>query len=118
MNHIRGLFDIQTQRIREPVNRHKNKPLVQFINQFPDYEADKAAHKNNTVVMAGKAKAVGYYRFFLISVYVIVLSGIALRIFPFTAIITFVTLPANALTIATHLSFGILFVVAYLWGKK
>ena len=113
--------------------------LVQFINQFPDYEADKAAHKNNTVVMAGKAKAVGYYRFFLISVYVIVLSGMALGIFPFAAVITFVTLPvaikairvagahfdkikellpANALTIAIHLSFGILFVVAYLWGKK
>ncbi|OGX33286.1 MAG: hypothetical protein A3I43_06225 [Omnitrophica WOR_2 bacterium RIFCSPLOWO2_02_FULL_50_19] len=113
--------------------------LVQFINQFPDYEADKAAHKNNTVVMAGKAKAVGYYRFFLISVYVIVLSGMALGIFPFAAVITFVTLPvaikairvagahfdkikellpANALTIVIHLSFGILFVAAYLWGKK
>jgi len=111
--------------------------LVQFINQFPDYEADKAAHKNNTVVMTGKAKAVGYYRFFLMSVYIIVLSGMALAIFPFTAVITFVTLPAaikavrvasahfdkikemlpaNALTIAIHLSFGILFVVAYLWG--
>lgn len=113
--------------------------LVQFINQFPDYEADKAAHKNNTVVMAGKAKAVGYYRFLFISVYVIVLLGIAIKIFPFSAVITFVTLPAaikamriasanfdkirellpaNALTIATHLSFGILFVVAYLWGQK
>jgi len=113
--------------------------LVQFINQFPDYEADKAAHKNNTVVMAGKAKAVGYYRLLFISVYAIVLLGIALRVFPFTAVITFVTLPAaikamrvasanfdkikellpaNALTIATHLCFGILFVVAYLWGRE
>lgn len=113
--------------------------LVQFINQFPDYEADKAVHKDNTVVMDGKAKAVGYYRSFLISVYAIVLLGIALRIFPFTAIITFVTLPAaikaikvanahfnkikellpaNALTIVIHLSFGILFVAAYLLGKR
>jgi len=113
--------------------------LVQFINQFPDYDADKAAHKNNTVVMLGKEKAIAYYRFFLISVYVIVFFGIVFKVFPFAAILTFVTLPAaikairvavahfdkikellpaNALTIAIHLSFGILFVTAYLWGKK
>ena len=113
--------------------------LVQFINQFPDYEADKAARKNNTVVMAGKVKAVGYYKFFLISVYVIVLAGMAAKVFPFTAVITFVTLPAalkamkvacahfdkikellpaNALTIAIHVSFGVLFTFAYLWGTK
>jgi 1,4-dihydroxy-2-naphthoate polyprenyltransferase len=113
--------------------------LVQFINQFPDYEADKAVHKNNTVVMVGKTKAVGYYRSFLISVYVIVLLGIALRVFPFTAVITFLTLPAaikairvagahfdkikellpaNALTIIIHLSFGTLLIFAYLWGTK
>jgi 1,4-dihydroxy-2-naphthoate octaprenyltransferase len=113
--------------------------LVQFINQFPDYEADKAVGKNNTVVMAGKAKAVVYYRFFLISVYIIVLAGITFRVFPLTAVITFVTLPAavkamrvagahfdkikellpaNALTIAVHLSFGVLFTFAYLWGTK
>ncbi|MFA5338636.1 MAG: prenyltransferase [Candidatus Omnitrophota bacterium] len=113
--------------------------LVQFINQFPDYEADKAARKNNTVVIVGKTKSAGYYKFFLISVYVIVLAGIAAGVFPFTAVITFVTLPAavkamkvasahfdkikellpaNALTIAIHLSFGILFTFAYLWGTK
>ena len=113
--------------------------LVQFINQFPDYEADKAVRKNNTVVVAGKAKAIRYYRFFMISVYVIVLAGIAIGVFPFTAVIIFATLPAaikaikvasahfdkikellpaNALTIAIHLSFGILFTFAYLWGTK
>jgi hypothetical protein len=60
-------------------------------------------------------------------------------VFPLTAVITFVTLPAavkamrvagahfdkikellpaNALTIAVHLSFGVLFTFAYLWGTK
>ena len=110
--------------------------LIQFINQFPDYDADKAVHKDNTVVMLGKARAVGYYRFFLISVYLVVFLGIAVKIFPYAAVITFVTLPAaikaiktananfdkikellpaNALTVAIHFFFGALFILSYVF---
>ncbi|MDD5073424.1 MAG: 1,4-dihydroxy-2-naphthoate octaprenyltransferase [Candidatus Omnitrophica bacterium] len=113
--------------------------LVLYINEFPDYEADRISGKRNTVVSIGKAAAAKYYRLFLLSVYLVVLLGIASGIFPFAAILTFVTLPAaikairvtsahfdkikellpaNALTIAIHLSFGILFTFAYLWGTK
>ncbi len=112
--------------------------LVQYINQFPDYEADKKAHKNNTVAMLGKAKALPYYHVFLISVYCLIVLGVILRIFPILAFITFLTLPlalrairvtkthfekvyellpANALTIAIHLLFGLLLIFAYLLDK-
>jgi 1,4-dihydroxy-2-naphthoate octaprenyltransferase len=112
--------------------------LVQYINQFPDYEADKKAHKNNTVVMLGKEKAVRYYRIFLIFTYCAVVLGVILKVFPALTLVTLLTaplavkaikvltkhfnqikelLPANALTIAIHLLFGALFTAAYLLDR-
>jgi 1,4-dihydroxy-2-naphthoate octaprenyltransferase len=112
--------------------------LVQYINQFPDYEADKKAHKNNTVVTLGKKRAVRYYCVFLILTYCLIILGVTLKIFPVLALITLLTaplavkamkvlsahfdqiqklLPANALTIIIHLLFGALFTIAYLLGR-
>lgn len=112
--------------------------LVQYINQFPDYEADKKAHKNNTVVTLGKEKAVRYYYIFLILTYCLVILGVILNVFPKLALITLLTaplavkairttmahfnsieelLPANALTITIHLLFGALFNIAYLLDR-
>ncbi len=112
--------------------------LVQYINQFPDYEADKKAHKKNTVVTLGKKRAVRYYCVFLILTYCLIIMGVTLKIFPVSALITLLTaplavkamkvlaahfdqikelLPANALTIAVHLLFGVLFSAAYLLDK-
>lgn len=112
--------------------------MVQYINQFPDYEADKKAHKNNTVVTLGKERAVRYYRIFLITAYCVVIIGVALKVLPSLTLITLLTaplavkamkvltkhfnqikelLPANALTIAVHLLFGVLFSAAYLLDK-
>jgi 1,4-dihydroxy-2-naphthoate octaprenyltransferase len=31
---------------------------VVYINEFPDYEADRAAHKNGLVVVLGRERAV------------------------------------------------------------
>lgn len=112
--------------------------LVQYINQFPDYEADKKVHKNNTVVTLGKEKAVTYYYIFLILAYCLIILGVVLRIFPALSLITLLTaplavkaigvakahfnrinelLPANALTIAIHFLFGALFTAAYLLNR-
>ncbi|MDP3785994.1 MAG: 1,4-dihydroxy-2-naphthoate octaprenyltransferase [Candidatus Omnitrophota bacterium] len=112
--------------------------LVQYINQFPDYEADKKARKNNTVVTLGKEKAVRYYYIFLILPYCLVILGVILDVFPKLALITLLTaplavkairvakahfnqinelLPANALTIAVHFLFGALFTAAYLLNR-
>ncbi len=112
--------------------------MVQYINQFPDYEADKKALKNNTVVCLGKTKAIRYYYFFMLSAYGIILLGVILKDIPAIALVTFLTLPlavkaikvahtnfnkikellpANALTIVIHFSFGALLTLAYLLDK-
>lgn len=109
--------------------------LVLYINEFPDYEADRISGKKNTVVSIGKKKATGYYAFFIFLPYLIVAVGAVLRVFPALSLITLLTfplavkaakivnehydsikelLPANALTIVIHFSFGALFVLAYL----
>ncbi len=112
--------------------------LVLYINEFPDYEADKTVGKNNIVVTLGKRKAVRYYSIFLGSVYIFIIGTVILKIFPPLTLITLLTiplavkavrtatthfdrikelLPANALTIAIHLLFGTLFTVAYLLDR-
>jgi 1,4-dihydroxy-2-naphthoate polyprenyltransferase len=109
--------------------------LVQYINQFPDYEADKKTRKNNTVVTLGRKRAVPYYCIFLILAYCLVILGVILDVFPKFALITLLTaplavkairtvtahfdsieklLPANTATIVIHLLFGALFTAAYL----
>lgn len=109
--------------------------LILFINEFPDHDADKSVDKKTLVVALGKKKAFYLYAFLLISVYLIVIAGVAKSIFPVYVQSTFITLPlafkaikvarahyneveellvANALTIKLHLIFGILFSASYL----
>lgn len=108
--------------------------LVLCINEFPDYEADKTVGKNNMVVTLGKEKAIRHYRILLILTYCLIASGVILKVFPVFALITLLTLPwalkairitmvhfnqvdellpANALTVGIHFSFGLLFTLAY-----
>lgn len=112
--------------------------LVLYINEFPDYEADKTVGKNNMVVTLGKEKAIRYYYLFLSLAYVFIIGGVALKIFPPFAVVTLLTLPlaikaikvakahfnqvyellpANALTIGIHFSFGSLFTLTYFLDK-
>jgi 1,4-dihydroxy-2-naphthoate octaprenyltransferase len=113
--------------------------LVLYINEFPDYEADRISGKNNTVVAIGRKKAAGHYAFIMLSAYLAVAAGVLAGIFPGLALITLATvplavaairtvrrhydkvkelLPANALTVAVHFSFGLLFTLSYVWGRK
>jgi 1,4-dihydroxy-2-naphthoate octaprenyltransferase len=112
--------------------------LVLYINEFPDYEADKKASKRTLVVIMGKKKAVRFYTVFLLLSYVIIIAGVVGQIFPPLALISFLTipiafraikvarknfnkiielLPANAATITIHLSLGLLLSVGYLLDK-
>ena len=112
--------------------------LVLFINEFPDYEADKKVRKNTLVVLFGKKMAVNFYLVFLVLAYVLVLIGIFSKIMPLYSGIVFLTLPlafiasktltknynkinellpANKATIGLHLVFGILLVVGYVLDK-
>jgi 1,4-dihydroxy-2-naphthoate octaprenyltransferase len=114
--------------------------LVLLINEFPDYEADKAVSKRTLVVSLGPAKAVKLYQSLLLLTYAFIVAMVVARVFPPIALVTLVTLPvavravrvswrhygnypellpANAATIALHFSIGILlsgaFMASALW---
>lgn len=107
---------------------------VLYINQFPDYPADKAAGKAHLVVRLGRKRAVkGYYCLILLAYLAIILS-IFLRMAPWTIAISLLTLPlawgalkiirknfnrtqemipAMGLTILLHLFTGVLLSFGY-----
>lgn len=112
--------------------------LVLYINEFPDYNADKSVNKKTLPVMLGKKKAVVGYDILIILTYLWLIGGVILNIFPLWTLLTLLTLPialkavttlhkhydevqpllpANASTILLHLSFGIIFSVGF-WLEK
>lgn len=64
-----------------------------WINEFPDYEADKAAGKNTLVVLLGRPRAVWGYVTLLVAVYVVVVVGACLGFFPYAALLVLLTMP-------------------------
>lgn len=112
--------------------------LVLYINEFPDYDADKLVHKQTIIVILGKEKAIKLFHALLGLVYVYILVFIALNIFPLFTLIILLTLPlalkayfisrknfqkiyelipANALTISLHLTIGLLLSVSFVFDK-
>ena len=105
-----------------------------YINEFPDYTADKTVGKNNLVVRFGKKRAVTGYTIIMslvfISVALLVVLGL---ITPFALLIflilpralrairlarlnydqTLYLIPANADTVLCHLYGGILLSLGY-----
>ncbi len=67
--------------------------LVLFINEFPDYVADKTVGKRTMVVILGKRKAVIIYHVLLVTVYLVILSLVWLKLLPLFCLISFLTLP-------------------------
>ncbi|MBI4215957.1 MAG: 1,4-dihydroxy-2-naphthoate octaprenyltransferase [Chloroflexi bacterium] len=109
---------------------------VLYINELPDYAADKQVGKDTLVVRLGRAGSVAPYVLMMVGVYVSLLGGVALGVLPLSAVIGLATLPltvravlyarrhhsssfdlvpANALTVVTHLGTGLLLVLAYVW---
>jgi 1,4-dihydroxy-2-naphthoate octaprenyltransferase len=107
---------------------------VLFINQFPDREADRAVGKNHWVVRLGKKKAAKVFVVLVSAVYASVALGVLTGILPKVSFITFFTIPlslkgvlvtlreydhspqlrpAQALTILTHLSTGLLLSLSF-----
>jgi len=103
--------------------------LVLFINEFPDYLADKAVGKKTLVVILGKRRAMSLYHALLAITYLAVICLVLFRCLPFFCLITLFSLPlalksfvvsrknfqlvqellpANALTIGLHSLVGIL----------
>ena len=107
---------------------------VLWINEIPDYEADKTTGKNNWVVRVGKKKASLIYIVLLSLVYLLSAVLIYKNILPRFSWVVFLTLPlalkagkialrnyndverllpANALTIALTISFGVILSLAF-----
>ncbi len=108
---------------------------VLYINEFPDYTADKAVGKNNWVVRLGKEKAVNIYILIMLGVFAsTLLMAVFKLISPFCLIIFFILprvmrairvaklnfnqtlflIPANADTVMSHLFGGVLLSLAYI----
>lgn len=111
---------------------------VLWINEIPDYEADKTTGKTNWVVRVGKKKAASIYVILLSLIYVATLGLILKGFLPKFSCIVFVTLPlafnawrtarrfyndverllpANAMTIALTILYGLLLSVAFFIAK-
>ncbi|MDZ4230760.1 MAG: 1,4-dihydroxy-2-naphthoate octaprenyltransferase [Dehalococcoidales bacterium] len=110
---------------------------VLYINEFPDYAADKQVGKNTLVVRLGRVKAVGFYTLIMAGVYLSIVVGVAAGILPLPALLGLVTLPlavravqyarkhhsssfdlvpANALTVTSHLTTGLLLTLGFVWS--
>jgi len=135
-----GAYYIQTQTLTfEPIVASIPVSLlimgVLYINEFPDYEADKKVGKNTLVVRLGKSQAVHGYALIALgafaSIFVSALTGVT----PVNTLIGLVPLPlaveatlnarkfhsnsvalvpSNALTIVCHLFTGLLLSLGYL----
>jgi 1,4-dihydroxy-2-naphthoate octaprenyltransferase len=109
--------------------------MVLFLNEFQDKEADQEAGKNTLVVVIGKDNGIKIYLVGMIIAYILLLAGIIGTIFPLTLILPFITLPlaakailiaaknyqlikelqpANAMTILTHFTFGLMMALAFI----
>jgi len=112
--------------------------LVLFINEFPDYLADKAVGKRTLVVILGKRRAVILYHILLASVYLAVVFLLIFKFLPITSLIVFLSLPiaikaylisknnfdkvyellpANAYTIGLHSIIGLLLCAGFILDK-
>ncbi len=108
--------------------------LILYINEFPDYAADKAAGKRTIVVALGRERAVPGYAVMVAVTYLSILVGVALGWMPWPTLLAFLTLPlawqgirvvrefydrtpqlipANAATVQMHLTVGLLLSAGY-----
>lgn len=111
---------------------------VLYINEFPDFAADKAVGKNTLVVRLGREKAWFLYAFIMAGPYLAVVFSIIAGVLPVITLLALLTLPisvravlharkhhsssfdlvpANALTVTTHLATGLLLTLAIAWGR-
>lgn len=112
--------------------------LILYINEFPDYFADKQVNKNTIVVLLGKDKAVYLYYGFFALTYVFTALAILLKVLPIFCLPIFFTVPlalkaarnlkqhfenipqllfSNAATIKLHLAIGMFLSLGFILDK-
>lgn len=138
-----GTYFVQTGAIR-PSAVWASLPIgfliaaVLYINEFPDYEADREAGKNTIVVVQGPRGAVAGYGAIMLAAYATVVVGVLSRLMHWSAFLTFLTLPmtiraisltrrhyaqidqllpANAATIQVHSLFGLALATSFLLDR-
>jgi len=105
---------------------------VVYINQYPDYEADKKVSKRHWVVKLGKKNAISGYLFLVFGSYLASIIAVIFDYMPVWSLVVFITLPlalgatktllkyfdkieellpANAATIKIHMTYGLLMTV-------
>jgi 1,4-dihydroxy-2-naphthoate octaprenyltransferase len=93
-----GAYYVQTQALNiEPLVASVPVALlifaVVYINEFLDYNADKAVGKKTLIVRYGREKAARGYAVLMGGVYLSIAIGVVARIMPATTLIGFATLP-------------------------
>ncbi len=109
---------------------------VLYINEFPDFAADRAVGKRTWVVRLGRQRAAIAYVFLMAIPYLTIAAAVAADVLPLPTLLALLTLPlaaravhcalryhsqpldltpANALTIVTHLATGLLLTLGYVW---
>mgnify|MGYP000933586243 CR=1 FL=1 len=108
---------------------------VLYINQFPDYEADRLVGKANLVVRLGRERAVKGYYFLMILSYSVLFISVALGLMPHGVLLSIVSLPlvikacgtlkryykqpidlvpANSATLQIHLIVGLILSITFI----
>jgi 1,4-dihydroxy-2-naphthoate octaprenyltransferase len=111
---------------------------ILYINQFPDYDADKAVNKKHLVVRLGKKKAVYGYYLLIAGTYLVIVGSVIFKMVTPFVLISFLTLPiswgavrilksnydkfaelipAQAKTIQSHLFVGLLLSLGLVIGR-
>ena len=138
-----GAYYVQTQALAiEPVLASIPVSLliagVLYINEFPDYAADKAVGKKTLVVRLGRDKAVYGYALIVLGAYVSVFIAVLFGVAPLYVLLALVPLPlafesvrhafkfhskssslvpSNAVTIVLHLVTSLLISFGYLMSR-
>ncbi|MBI2860878.1 MAG: 1,4-dihydroxy-2-naphthoate octaprenyltransferase [Chloroflexi bacterium] len=109
---------------------------VLYINEYPDYLADRQVGKNTLVVRLGRERATVLYALMMAGVYLSIAAAAAAGALPLTSLLGLLTLPlavrairyarkyhsssfelipANAMTVTSHLATGLLLTLAFVW---
>ena len=67
--------------------------LILYVNEFPDYAADRAAGKRTIVVMLGRRRAMPGYIAIVVAVYLSILAGVLANLLPWPTLLAFLSLP-------------------------
>ena len=95
---VGGAYYVQAQRFT-PQMWYASLPVgllitaVLYINEFPDYLADKAAGKHTLIVKLGRRASVPGYVILMLGTYVTIVLGVLLRLLPWPVLVAFLTLP-------------------------